>query len=172
MTAKLQVSTVTEINPVTPFLRCELLPGQNPDEMACEIPLFDFASTDHAMGARLITIPPERSFARHTHPNAYHFIYILEGTGIIEYDGAVHELKPQQCCLVVRGVPHKLGAGKEGLRAIVVNTPTYNNGDTNHVHYLEEELLESREEPMLSLSLPDTVAKAPAMVSSAQDGTL
>jgi quercetin dioxygenase-like cupin family protein len=170
MTAKLQVSTVSEMHPLTPFLRCELLPGQNPDEMAHEAPLFDFASTHHNMGARLITIPPNRAFARHTHPNAYHFIYILEGTGIIEYDGAVHELKPQQCCLVLRGVPHKLGAGKEGLQAIVVNTPTYENGDANHVHYLEEELLESYEEPMPTVSPPDivAVAKAPAIASSVQ----
>jgi hypothetical protein len=38
-----------------------------------------------------------------------------------------------------------LGAGDDGLLAIVVNTPTYENGDPAHVHYAEEETLETVE---------------------------
>jgi quercetin dioxygenase-like cupin family protein len=97
------------------------------------------------MGARLISIPPNRFFARHTHPNAFHFIYVISGNGIIEYDHNIYKMKPGQTCLVRKGVAHKLGAGQEGLLAIVVNTPTYDNGDPAHVHYVEEETLHSIE---------------------------
>ena len=142
---QLQISHLRQLTPSNPFLHCELLEGQNPNETALEIPLFDFASTSHEMGARLISIPPRRAFARHIHPNAYHFITIIEGTGSIEYDSKVYTLKPNECCLVRKGIVHKLGAGEDGLLAMVVNTPTYDNGDQAHVHYMEEETLHSVE---------------------------
>lgn len=145
MSMSLQISRIKQMRPAKPFLQCELVEGYDPDETALEAPLFQFASTNHEMGARLISIPAERAFARHIHPNAHHFIYIVEGTGIIEYEHEIYTLGPNECCLVQRGVVHKLGAGPDGLLAIVVNTPTYENGDPHHVHYVEEETLESVE---------------------------
>jgi quercetin dioxygenase-like cupin family protein len=145
MTQVLEISDTRTLKPNNPFLQCEIAEGDNPDERALEKSLFNFASTHHTLGARLISIPPNRFFARHTHPNAYHFIYIIKGTGIIEYDQATYKMEPGQTCLVRKGVAHKLGAGKEGLQAIVVNTPTYDNGDPAHVHYVEEETLDSIE---------------------------
>ena len=145
MTATLQISRPKHMTPSNSFLVCELAEGHDPHETALEAPLFDFASTNYQMGARLISIPPERFFARHTHPNAYHFIYVIEGTGIIEYDHEIHTLQTGECCLVCKGIAHKLGAGGQGLLAMVVNTPTYENGDPAHVHYMEEETLHSLE---------------------------
>lgn len=143
MTATLQIGYAKEITPTNPFLRCELIPGHDPNETALEAPLFDFTTTNYEMGARVISVPANRAFARHTHPNAHHFIYVIEGTGIIEYDHQTYVLKAGGSCLVCRGVEHKLGAGDGGLLAIVVNTPTYEHDDPDHVHYVEEETLES-----------------------------
>ena len=140
---QLQISHLRQLTPSNPFLHCELLGERDSNETALEIPLFDFASTNHEMGARLISIPPLRAFARHIHPNAYHFITIIEGTGIIEYDSQLYTLKANECCLIRKGIMHKLGAGEDGLLAVVVNTPTYDNGDQAHVQYMEEETLDS-----------------------------
>jgi len=145
MSTQLEISRLEELRPSNPFLHCEMVEGRDPNETALEVPLFDFAGTKYQMGARLIWIPPARAFARHIHPNAYHFIYVVKGTGIIEYDHQTYRLDPQECCLVHKGITHKLGAGDDGLLAIVVNTPTYDNGDPAHVHYVEEETLESVE---------------------------
>jgi quercetin dioxygenase-like cupin family protein len=145
MSETLQISDTCTLKPNTPFLRCERREGYDPNEKALEKPLFDFASTGHTLGGRLISIPPNRFFASHTHPNAYHFIYIIEGTGVIEYDHKVYTMQPRQTCLVRKGVVHKLGAGEDGLLALVVNSPTYENGDPDHVHFIEEETLESVE---------------------------
>jgi mannose-6-phosphate isomerase-like protein (cupin superfamily) len=145
MPTQLEIGRLKELRPSNSFLQCELVEGQDPNETALEVPLFDFASTEHQMGARLISVPANRAFARHTHPNAHHFIYILEGTGIIEYDCRTYTLNPKECCLVRKGITHKLGAGNDGLLAIVVNTPTYENGDPAHVHYAEEETLKTVE---------------------------
>ena len=145
MSEVLQISDTHILKPDTPFLRCERLEGYDPEDKALEKPLFDFNITHHTLGARLISVPPNRFFARHTHPNAYHFIIIIEGTGVIEYDHDIYTIKPGQTCLVRKGIVHKLGAGKEGLLAIVVNTPTYDNGDPDHVHFVEEETLHSIE---------------------------
>jgi quercetin dioxygenase-like cupin family protein len=145
MSATLEIAHLDEMKPQNAFLQCELAEGHDPYETALEVPLFDFAKTQHQMGARLVSIPPGRAFARHTHPNAYHFIYVLKGTGILEYDGKTYTLKPNETCLVSKGVTHKLGTNEDGLLAMIVNTPTYDNGDPAHVHYLEEETLESVE---------------------------
>jgi quercetin dioxygenase-like cupin family protein len=145
MSATLQISRPKQLKPGNPFLQCKLVEGRDPDETALETPLFDFASTNHELGARLIYVPPQRAFARHTHPKAYHFIYVIEGKGIIEYDHEVYTLQVGECCLVCKGIAHKLGAGDEGLLAMIVNTPTYENGDPAHVHYAEEETLDSLE---------------------------
>lgn len=145
MSVTLEISHTRQLKPSRPFLQCELVEGRDPNETALETPLFDFASTNHEMGARLISVPPERSFARHVHPNAHHFICVIEGTGIVEYDHKVYTLDAGDCCLVCKGIEHKLGAGEEGLLAMVVNTPTYDNGDPAHVRYIEEETLQSIE---------------------------
>src|SRR5437899_1199122 len=134
MAELLQVSYVSEVTPTNPFLRCEITPGQNPDDAALEAALFDFAITNYEMGARVISIPANRSFAQHTHPFAHHFIYVLQGTGIMVYDGQTYTVRAGGSCLVRRGVTHKLGSGDEGLVAIVVNTPTYAHDDPRHVH--------------------------------------
>ena len=143
MVELLQISHTQEMTPGNPFLKCEPVHGSDPDETAREASLFDFASTDYEMGARIISIPPNRFFAEHTHPYAHHFILVLEGVGVVIYDGERYILREGDTCLVKRGVVHKLGAAEEGLRAVCVNTPTYEHDDPRHVHYLEEETLES-----------------------------
>ncbi len=75
---------------------------------------------------------------------------MLKGLAIIVYDGQRHELHPGECCLVRKGVRHNLGAGADGLTALVINTPTYDNGDPRHVVYLGEESLASVEMPSAS----------------------
>ena len=145
MSTELQFGKLEHLQPDSPFLKLEQSANQNLSESALEVPLFDFASTHHQLGVRLVTIPANRAFARHIHPNAYHFIYVVDGTGILEYDGAWYILKPGEYCLVRKGVVHKLGAGEDGLLAMIVNSPTYENGDPAHVHYLEDETLVSVE---------------------------
>jgi quercetin dioxygenase-like cupin family protein len=143
MVELLQVSHTRGIKPEHAFLKIEEAQGNNPEEAAEETSLFDFASTNYEMGARVIFIPPNRFFAEHTHPYAHHFIFVLKGTGVMIYDGQRYILKEGDTCLVRKGVIHKLGAAEDGLQAICVNTPTYAHDDPNHVHYTEEETLES-----------------------------
>ena len=145
MPTELQIGKLDQLKPDRSFLKLEQSDNQDLSESALEVSLFDFASTHHQLGARLVTIPANRAFARHIHPNAYHFIYVVSGTGVLEYDGARYILKPGEYCLVCKGVAHKLGAGEDGLLAIIVNSPTYENGDPAHVHYLEDETLVSIE---------------------------
>ncbi len=143
MAERLQISNALKAIPTNPFLKCELVPGRDPEEVALEAALFDFSTTGYEMGARVVSIPAQRTFATHVHPYAHHFIYVLQGTGIILYDGQTYILKPGDTCLVRKGIEHKLGAGEEDLLAIIVNTPTYDHDDPRHVSYLEEEILES-----------------------------
>lgn len=131
--------------PFKPFLKLEKKSGSSRKETALEVQLFKFKKTNYQVGARVIYIPPGRAFARHTHPNAYHFIVVLKGTGVLEYDAKVHTLHEGHFCLVSIGVPHKLGAGEDGVLALVVNSPTFESGDLKHVHYLEEEDLDVHE---------------------------
>jgi len=145
MPTELQSGKLEQLQPGSPFLKLEQSANQDLSESALEVPLFDFDCTRHQLGARLVTIPANRTFARHIHPNAYHFIYVVKGTGILEYDGARCILEPGEYCLVCKGVVHKLGAGEDGLLAIIVNSPTYENGDPAHVQYLEDETLLSVE---------------------------
>jgi quercetin dioxygenase-like cupin family protein len=145
MSTELQFGKLEQLNPHCSFLKLEQSANQDLSESALEVPLFDFASTHHQIGARLVTIPANRAFARHIHPNAHHFIYVVNGTGVLEYDGARYVLKPGEYCVVCKGVVHKLGAGEDGLLAMIVNSPTYENGDPAHVHYLEDETLVSVE---------------------------
>jgi len=145
MSEVLQISYPQEMTPTNSFLRCEIVNSHDSEDAALEESLFDFATTNYEMGARVISIPPNRAFAQHSHPFAHHFIYVLQGTGIVLYDGQHYTLKSGGTCLVRRGVEHKLGAGDDGLLAIVVNTPTYTHDDPRHVHYSEEETLASIE---------------------------
>ncbi len=140
MPTPLQHGDLARLDPRHPFLRLE-----NPDKQALETPLFDFASSSHQLGARLVWIPANQAFARHIHPNAYHLIQVIEGTAVLEYDYESYTFQVGQYCLVCKGVVHKLGAGEDGLLALVINSPTYENGDPAHVTYLEEEALTSQE---------------------------
>lgn len=145
MPTELQSGILEQLKPDRSFLKLEQGAHLDLGESALEVPLFDFAITHHQLGVRLVAIPANRAFARHIHPNAHHFIYVVNGTAILEYDGATYILKPGEYCLVCKGVVHKLGAGEDGLLAMVVNSPTYENGDPAHVHYMEEETLMSVE---------------------------
>lgn len=84
MPTQLEISRLKELRPSNPFLHCELVEGTDPNETALEVPLFDFARTEYQMGARLISVPPARAFAQHIHPSAYHFIYVVEGTYLMD----------------------------------------------------------------------------------------
>src|SRR6266849_4389175 len=106
MGEQLQVGYPNEIRPTNEFLLCE---DHDAGEPAREEALYDSASTNYEMGARVISIPPDRFFAEHTHPFAHHFIYILKGTGILFYDGDRYELSAGTSCLVRKGIVHKLG---------------------------------------------------------------
>ena len=143
MAELLQVSHAETVTPQNEFLKCEPVEGHEASDTAREAALFDFATTDYEMGARIISIPPNRFFAKHTHPHAHHFIVVLKGTAVMIYDGQRYVLQPGDTCLVRKGIIHKLGAGEDGTRVICVNTPTYEHDDPDHVHYLEEETLDS-----------------------------
>ncbi len=147
MNEKLTISNLDHVLPQNPFLILSQQYGRDPNETALEAPVFDFAITEHQLGARIVRIPEDRAFQNHIHPHAYHFILVLKGVAVIVYDGERHVLHPGECCLVRKGVQHNLGAGAEGLTALVINTPTYENGDPRHVQYLGMESLASVELP-------------------------
>ncbi len=147
MSHKLTTNRLENVLPQNPFLLLSKEYGQDPNETALEAPVFDFSLTEHQLGARVVEIPPDRAFQEHIHPYAYHFIVVLKGQAVIVYDGERHVLEPGECCLVLKGVRHNLGAGAPGLTALVINTPTYENGDPRHVEYLGMESLASVEIP-------------------------
>jgi hypothetical protein len=72
MTEKLQINSVLSAVPTNPFLKCEFMPGYDPEETAREAGLFDFASTNYEMGARIISLPARRAFAMHVHSYAHY----------------------------------------------------------------------------------------------------
>ena len=155
MGKKLTTNRLDRVLPQNPFLILSKGYGKDLSETALEAPVFDLALTEHQMGARIVQIPADRAFQDHIHPHAYHFILVLKGTAVMVYDGQRHVLEPGECCLVLRGVQHNLGAGADGLTALVVNTPTYENGDPRHVQYLGEESLASIEFPVEPAALPE-----------------
>src|SRR5260370_17128064 len=105
MSTELQVGKLERLRPDKYFLKLEQHANQDLSESALEVPLFDFASTHHQLGARLVTVPANRAFARHIHPKAYHFIYVVRGTAVLEYDGATSFLNPQASSVASKGVP-------------------------------------------------------------------
>ncbi len=155
MSEKLTTNRLDRVLPSNPFLLLSKEYGKDPEETALEAPIFDFALTEHQMGARIVQIPPDRAFQEHIHPHAYHFILVLKGLAVLVYDGERHELQPGECCLVRKGVWHNLGAGPDGLTALVVNTPTYENGDPRHVEYRGLETLASVELPVEPSDSPE-----------------
>src|SRR5260221_4052730 len=139
MSTELQVGKLERIRPDRSFLKLEQHANQDLSESALEVPLFDFASTHHQLGARLVTVPANRAFARHIHPKAHHFIYVVRGTGVLEYDGATYILKPGEYCVVCKGAAHKLGTGEDVPLAMIGNSTTDENGDPAHAHCLADQ---------------------------------
>src|SRR5260221_2307356 len=111
ISTKLQLGKLEQLYPGTPFLKLERGTSQNVGELAREIPLLNFAITCHQLGACLVRMQAYQAIARHIHLNACHYIYVVNGTGILEYDGANHILRP--------------GTRRVGLLTMIVNALTY-----------------------------------------------
>lgn len=79
-------------------------------------PLF----TSKGFGADIIRFPPNGKVGNHTHEGD-HILFVIRGTGIVEYDGVQHELYPGLAYLVPGQVPHAIYAKEELILIAVGN---------------------------------------------------
>ncbi len=75
------------------------------------------------------TVPAGSSTCRHHHRASEEFYFILEGSGIMEIDGARHDIVPGDAILIPPGSRHQIAAATT-LRFLCCCAPPYSHDDT------------------------------------------
>ncbi len=75
------------------------------------------------------TVPLGQPTARHYHKLSEEFYFILEGTGIMEIDGAQRSVAPGDAILIPPGAWHQITA-TQTLRLLCCCAPPYAHEDT------------------------------------------
>lgn len=75
------------------------------------------------------TVPASCATQRHHHKLSEEFYFILEGTGVMEIDGARREVKAGDAILIPPGAWHQINANAE-LRFLCCCAPPYAHEDT------------------------------------------
>jgi mannose-6-phosphate isomerase-like protein (cupin superfamily) len=75
------------------------------------------------------TLPAGGSTERHYHKLAEEFYFLLEGSGVIEVDGARAEVTAGDAILIPSGAWHQISA-REPLRFLCCCAPPYSHEDT------------------------------------------
>lgn len=77
------------------------------------------------------TLPPQTATQRHYHKISEEIYFLLEGTGLMEIDGAVREVRPGDAILIPAGAWHQITAnGGTTLRFLCCCAPPYAHDDT------------------------------------------
>jgi mannose-6-phosphate isomerase-like protein (cupin superfamily) len=75
------------------------------------------------------TVPAGGATQRHWHRDSEEFYFLLEGSGVIEIDGATREVGPGDAILIPAGAWHQITA-RESLRFLCCCAPPYRHEDT------------------------------------------
>lgn len=73
-----------------------------------------------AFGADVIRFAPGKGIMKHTHMGDS-IIFVISGTGHVEYDGVQHDLAPGLSCLIPSMVNHAIQAATELVIIVVGN---------------------------------------------------
>ena len=74
-------------------------------------------------------IPAGKATERHYHRVSEEFYFILEGEGLMDLDGEVREVVPDDAILIPAGCWHQISATKD-LRFLCCCAPPYSHDDT------------------------------------------
>lgn len=69
------------------------------------------------------TVDAGKCTPMHTHPAADETFYLLDGSILLNIDGAEHELRAGGVAVIPRGVPHAFLAQAGGARMLCMHTP-------------------------------------------------
>jgi mannose-6-phosphate isomerase-like protein (cupin superfamily) len=75
------------------------------------------------------SLPAGRATDRHYHRNSEELYFLLEGTGVMELDGARREVGPGDAILIPPGAWHQITASTD-LRFLCCCAPPYDHADT------------------------------------------
>lgn len=74
-------------------------------------------------------VPPGAAEARHYHTQAWQFFFVLSGEAVLEVDGQIHRLQPQEGVEVPPGTPHQLrNESAHDVHFLVISQPN-SHGD-------------------------------------------
>ena len=76
------------------------------------------------------TLPAGGATERHYHKLSEEFYFVLEGTAVMEIDGAKKDVAPGDGILIPAGAWHQITAKSEGLRILCCCAPPYSHDDT------------------------------------------
>ncbi len=76
------------------------------------------------------SLPAGGTIQRHYHKESEEFYYIIEGTGIMDLDGELREVKPGDAILIPTMSWHQITAKETTLRFLVCCAPPYQHDDT------------------------------------------
>ena len=77
------------------------------------------------------TLPPCGETQRHYHKVSEEFYFITSGTGQMELDGEIAEVKPGDAILIPAGAWHQIKAlGESELKLLCCCAPPYSHDDT------------------------------------------
>jgi mannose-6-phosphate isomerase-like protein (cupin superfamily) len=74
------------------------------------------------------SMKPGQATERHYHKNSEELYFLLEGTALMELDGASREVGPGDAILIPAGAWHQITA-KTDLRFLCCCAPPYDHGD-------------------------------------------
>ncbi|MFM9607287.1 cupin domain-containing protein [Streptomyces niveiscabiei] len=82
----------------------------------------------------LAVIPPGDWIAEHYHPYSEEFLYVIQGTAVVELDGAAHPMGPDQALLIPIGVRHRVrNTGDTDVRIVFHLGPLAPRPELGHV---------------------------------------
>ncbi len=77
------------------------------------------------------TLAPNQSTTRHFHPRAEEIYFIQSGTGTMEIEGAVREVKAGDAVAIPNGARHQIiNTGQSELAFLCCCAPAYSHEDT------------------------------------------
>ncbi len=76
------------------------------------------------------SLPGKTATERHWHGNSEEIYFIVDGTGVMEIDGATQNVGPGDAILIPPGAWHQITASEGGLRFLCCCAPPYQHDDT------------------------------------------
>jgi mannose-6-phosphate isomerase-like protein (cupin superfamily) len=77
------------------------------------------------------SVPAGGATERHYHKLSEEFYFILEGSGVMEVDGAERQVGPGDAILIPPGAWHQIRAAAAPLRLLCCCAPPYSHEDTH-----------------------------------------